>query len=187
MALFEKLAELRKISDRHRRSDTFVLNGVEVKCSTIDSIEDAFIQSWAMGLAGEKSGFVSYYKMGVVALCIKKLDDFDLEQYAPDDFIETGEKTEAEMPVKKERFKLMLDLVRNMHPELMTWIFEKYSTMSMESALSLQQEITPEELESAPVPETSTVEPTLRALSGIEQEVQDDEEIKRQLAQRHEG
>lgn len=182
--LFKKLAKLREVSERHRKKETFVLSGIKIEIGTNNSEEDAFVQSWAMDATKDRNGFISYYKIATVALSIKALDEVRLDQYAPDQFIETGETNSAGIQVKKERFKLMLEMVRSEHPSLTDWIFTKLVAMSAASGQQITTEISVEsELKEAPKPMDQKVS-TLKPLQAVEKETEDSNEIMRQLHER---
>ena len=186
--LSQKLSVLQEISVEFSRTGKIELNGVVLEIGTLSSDEDAFAQSWSMGIVGEGPGFTSYYKLAVVALAIKKLDDIDISVHAPEDFIETGEVNDLQKPKKKQRFKLMIDVVRSLNPEITNWIFEKYSTMAVESSKQIREEIQIEEIGEIPKEDEKQSKRELTKITPSEgdQEVNEDE-ISEQLKKRYEN
>lgn len=186
MSFSDKLQKLREISKAHRRGELFSLGDLKIELGTISSEEEAYIQSWAVQISEDKRvSFISYYRLASIALAIKALDDLRLDQYAPDEWIETGEVLPDGTKVKKERFKFMMDMVRVMASELSTWIFERFTALTLEAAKEVDKTVTLPKIEKPP--ETSVKGSPKVDLRPVRQETEENErEIGQQLKNQNE-
>ena len=82
----------------------------------------------------------------------------------------------------------MIDVVRSLNPEITNWIFEKYSTMAVESSKQIREEIQIEEIGEIPKEDEKQSKRELTKITPSEgdQEVNEDE-ISEQLKKRYEN
>jgi hypothetical protein len=164
--LFKSLDKIKEASQKYRQRTSFKIGETTLVLETIDSNEEAFIQNWALSLSGEKKsqkGFFAYYKLGILALAIKKVGDEDLSDYSPDDLIETGEVLDNGVKVKVSRFKALYDTLCSLDAEVLDNIFATYMTMAQISQEQIEGDVEQEKL-GVPPKELKTIRRTLQIM-----------------------
>jgi hypothetical protein len=108
---------------------------------------------------------VSYYRLGLLALAIKKIGDEDLSGMAPDTPIETGEVLPNGTKIKVTRFKAIYDMLCSLDSDVVGSIFEAYIVLAQLSQQRMEEDVEDEKL-GLPPKEVETISRTLRILSG---------------------